>query len=1008
MNTKRTDRLLSDVAASLAEDNILLSRPDLNVCTPQEGALDGISSVGEGSSNSTGSPVASSKDTVMSDLKQDRPQETCLCKIDPCIAVDNDHSKPEVASKSEIISVNLNTTAEIDVSFIKDNSVQGFDVSKEFQSNLESLPKDCLFPTNDVSVAKQNSDFDEDRLVIVDPSSKDHNCNSAFEKNGSFAGISEASKDGRKMAVVTQVEKPSWRSESCHVIDMEFSCGDTSPHVVHEEEIVCFCSQSNNTGNFSGKKCGTNKPSSDFARFYRKEDIILDESGSELHKAESSGCVVNTCKETTEGKYENGSKRVLDTGKKMLSVRTITKGENERQLSCNAEENNEGSLAGLPSKSDYDCVTQQITERRNCAGNSEFNMNSTEDNDLRMESHSAVVGNGIEEEIPKTISAGGASKEPHSMGDAEYTSQKGGSLQSLKSCKKGDYIKVRSESCGSSAVDTRITLVSQTDPVNYCSTGKSDNEDQEIDYLQRATDLSHIDMEISDEEHRGNVSNLTDSFPAEDNGGRYGISTPYSSISSMRNSNGPCSPCHPKDDSSPYSPSHPTNVSGGDGEGNVPVKQLCYDGEQRDDGDTSETSENITPTTNEVTIDSKTVIKQVTDGKDVDTEKNRSSSIAKSPHLHPSSSTKNSAQHGVTGNNNCLEGEVGKGTSYVDKNTIDINDRCGPDQIHVTGKKALSPGLFNTGYLNEHKQFPWMPNDGNICNPVACSNNEFQQATENTLDVINQSAKIAPILPSAPTEKRPQVGDSSIGVSRPSKTAQRKLPKLIIPTKKITERCGKGRTYSGVTTAPKANCSTKASGELNPATESYNLLSKVSENGNGAVKDALDVGMGTGNVNENEMKTLSSPSQEKRDVLQGISSCLPTCTVTGTNSETQHASEDSSHQEGDVTVKGKFKRIKTDGLNNKLSTSNCSSFSEGVQFYQGNLSSLTTTSNTTHLVSPSFLSVENSGMENQKGKEFSTDDRANHQGNKSDWIAFKMERLRRKKKQIEQVIMISY
>ena len=121
-----------------------------------------------------------------------------------------------------------------------------------------------------------------------------------------------------------------------------------------------------------------------------------------------------------------------------------------------------------------------------------------------------------------------------------------------------------------------------------------------------ATDLNHTDTQISDKEHRGNVSNLRDSFSAEDKGGRYGTSTSYPSISSMSNSNGHRSPSTPNEESSPYSPSHPTNMSG-NGEGNVPVKQLCYDGEQTDHGDTSETSENITPMTNEVNVDCKSV-----------------------------------------------------------------------------------------------------------------------------------------------------------------------------------------------------------------------------------------------------------------------------------------------------------------------------------------------------------------------------------------------------------------
>ena len=233
--------------------------------------------------------------------------------------------------------------------------------------------------------------------------------------------------------------------------------------------------------------------------------------------------------------------------------------------------------------------------------------------------------------------------------------------------------------------------------------------------------------------------------------------------------------------------------------------------------------------------------------------------------------------------------------------------------------RALSSGLFGTCHLSEHKQFSSMPNDGNT---VTYSNNELQQASENTFDFMNKDAKMAPVLPSPSAEKKLQVGDSSVGVSRPSKAGQRNLPKLIIPTKETIERCGKGTTYSGSTTTPKSNCCTKASGELNPTTKSYKLLGEVSANRNDAVKDAIDVWMGSGNVNESEMETFSSPSQENKDGLG----------LTGMNSETQHASEDSSHH----------------------------------------------------------------------------DDRANHQGNKSDWIAFKMERLRRKKRQIEQVIMISY
>ena len=76
----------------------------------------------------------------------------------------------------------------------------------------------------------------------------------------------------------------------------------------------------------------------------------------------------------------------------------------------------------------------------------------------------------------------------------------------------------------------------------------------------------------------------------------------------------------------------------------------------------------------------------------------------------------------------------------------------------MNGKKALSSGLFNTGHLNEHKQFLSMPNDGNTANTVTYSNDKFQHATENTLDFINQNARMAPILSSPSTEKRPHVG----------------------------------------------------------------------------------------------------------------------------------------------------------------------------------------------------------------------------------------------------------
>ena len=854
---------MSDVATSLAEDNVSLLRSDLDICTPKEGELDIISSVVERSSNSTGSPVASSKDNIMSNLKQDRHQETCLCKIVPCSAVDKGHSK--VASKGEIFSVNLNTTAEMDVSFIEHNSIQ--DVSKEFQSNTESLPNDCLYPSKNVFTAKKNSAFVEDRLVNVEPS-KDHNYNSAFEENGSIAGINEA--------VVTQIEKPSWNSENFHVIDMESSCDDTSPYVGHEGEAVCFSSQSS-TGNFA---------------------------------AESSGCVVNTCEENDyrEGISAQEADRnsfpavFIGTSSRTCMIREVYR-----------ESSKDGTARERKKSVEFDANTFE----RGSFGEREIN-------DLQNNS-----GNDVEGEIPKTISVGEASKEPHGMSNTEYSFQKGNSLQSSDSRKKGENIKGRSEPCGTSAVNTRITLVSLTNPENF-STDKSDKEDQDVHYLVRATDLNHIDMEISDEEHRTNVSNLT----AEEKGGRYGASTPYSSINSMRNSNRPCSPSYPEKESSPYSPSHPTNVSGGDGEGNVPIKQLCYDKEQSDHCGTSETNESITPTTSEVNIDSKIVIKQVTDGKDVDSVKSPSSSVtvAKSRHQHPPSLTKISAQRGVKGNSNCLEGKVGEGTNYVDKNAIDINERCGPEQIHVTGKGALSSGLFDTCHLIEHKQFSSMQNDGNTVCTVTYSNNELQQASENTFDFINQDAKMAPVLPSPSAEKKLQVGDSSVGASRPSKAAQRNLPKLIIPTKETIERCGKGTTYSGNTTTPKSNCCTKASGELNPTTKCDKLLGKVSANRNDAVKDAIGVSMGSGNVNESDMETFSSPSQEKKDGLHGILNCLPTCTVTGMNSETQHASEDSSHH----------------------------------------------------------------------------DDRANHQGNKSDWIAFKMERLRRKKRQIEQVIMISY
>lgn len=298
-NTRRTDRLLSDLAASLAEDNISLKRPDSSLVVSKEGSLNGVVSYKGKGSKGAESPFALSKDDSVNHIKEDT-EEACQGNV----------------------SVNMDTTTVLGVSSLEGNSVEDVEVSKECHDSVK-LPRENLLDE------KQGTPSAEGVLVTVNLSSQDCFL-TAGDKDGAFvkdqierfdnADLSaiEASNKRSDMTFVMQLEEANRENENFHV-DMEFSSDDTSPNGVPTGEMFRFPNKFNNTGNCVGK------------------DIGLTDNGSGLLKTEVSEYVVDTvCNESDNRKGITGRKTegkcVFTVANDEIENRTCTEADGRKNL----------------------------------------------------------------------------------------------------------------------------------------------------------------------------------------------------------------------------------------------------------------------------------------------------------------------------------------------------------------------------------------------------------------------------------------------------------------------------------------------------------------------------------------------------------------------------------------------------------------------------------------------------------------------------------------------------
>lgn len=348
------------------------------------------------------------------------------------------------------------------------------------------------------------------------------------------------------------------------------------------------------------------------------------------------------------------------------------------------------------------------------------------------------------------------------------------------------------------------------------------------------------------------------------------------------------------------------------------------------------------------------------------------------------------------------------------RNVKDVNGdySCGPVQMLMKSEMAVkrtSPALEITAFENGSSRTGLLENG-------ACSERRVQEEnfmnTKRDLDnqtLSNVSSRFA--------NKRPHT-DTSNEAPHPYKVPRKPL-KLLIPN-----RDGKMAAKSGEKVARKTSSCTITSADLNVAPGSNGL--RVSEMINTGIIGDMFMD-DTGNVNGNEMATLLSSPTAKTNKASNRGSTgtsklgwkTTSCTVTRVDLDSVPGSNGlASDGENPGTIEERLKYNTSNSVNSELLTAlsprnSNTKQAEGKGLCQGDNLSPVITGNMSPLSAHfagynqhdglSLASVKDVNIEEQRVKE----GKANFVGKESEWIGCKMERLRKKKEEIEQVTYFS-
>ena len=257
-NTKRADRLLSDLAVTLAGNNIPLRRPvaseegasnDLNSVAPKSAEnvrrraerSHGYSSPTKGSHSNKGLQSVGADEGVTSSKETESSGHTV-----------------EEASEGKVTSHD-NSTTRLAVSCFGDNSVQDGNKPGKAYDNTDLSADNSYNADTGLSPGK-GSASPKVKLEACNLSSEDHDF-TTIDKNATFIvddfektaklelNENTASTKTSELASVGQLGQANSKTEISHVVDMEFSSDDTSPGVVQSSKTFCYAGNLNYKGN---------------------------------------------------------------------------------------------------------------------------------------------------------------------------------------------------------------------------------------------------------------------------------------------------------------------------------------------------------------------------------------------------------------------------------------------------------------------------------------------------------------------------------------------------------------------------------------------------------------------------------------------------------------------------------------------------------------------------------------------------------------------------------------
>ena len=259
--TRRADRLLNDLAVTLAEDHISLRRPGSGTGASEEGTSNDISSVAPKSAESARGRAVRSHGYSAPTKGSHSNKDLQSVGTDEGVALSKETESGghtvEEATEGKMTSLE-NSATQLAVSCFGDNFVQGSpNKLREVYENTD-LPAVNSYDADTCLNARKGSA--SPKVEPFNLSSEDHDF-TTIERNATFIvndfektnklelNETTASTKTSELASVGQLGQANSKTEIFHAVDMEFSSDDTSSGVLQSSKTFCCAGNLNYTEN---------------------------------------------------------------------------------------------------------------------------------------------------------------------------------------------------------------------------------------------------------------------------------------------------------------------------------------------------------------------------------------------------------------------------------------------------------------------------------------------------------------------------------------------------------------------------------------------------------------------------------------------------------------------------------------------------------------------------------------------------------------------------------------